>query len=119
MPLPVVVQYRPVENATPSSTWLHGVEVVEVTLVMTVPAADVLSCKVTVPATLDPTIIRRTTPAPVFSKDPVAVLNHVKELPPHGRLFGESVATKAVSLAVGAVLAAFTAAVFVPSVIRW
>ena len=61
-------------------------------------------------------MIRRTTPAPVFSKDPVAVLNHVKELPPPGRLFGESVATKAVSLAVGAVLAAFTVAVFVPSV---
>jgi hypothetical protein len=97
---------------------LHGVEVVDVTLVMIVPAADVLSCKVTVPATFDPMMIRRTTPAPVFSKDPVAVLNHVKELPPPGRLFGESVTTEAVSLAVGAVLAAFTAAVFVPSVIR-
>ena len=67
------------------------------------PAADVLSCKVTVPATLDPTIIRRTTPAPVFSKDPVAVLNHVKELRHLAGCLGKH-RDQRVSLAVGAVL---------------
>ena len=119
MPEPVVTQCKPVLKAAFSSAVLHGVLVVEVTLQMTVPLFVVLSYRVTVPATFEPITMRRTTPAPLLIVLPVAVENQEKELPPHGRLFGESVATKAVSLAFGAVLAAFTVAVFVPSVIRW
>lgn len=119
MPEPVVTQCNPVLKAAFSSTVLHGVLVVEVTLQMTVPLFVMLSYKATVPATFEPIMMRRTTPAPLLIVLPVAVENQEKELPTGFLLFGESDTTSAVSLAAGTVDAALTVAVFVPSVIRW